>query len=84
MHKALINRTEDWVCDEVFIIGESCTLENREQVEKNMLKKYNTTQFESDLKALEIKLSEKQLEQFLIYYEMLVEWNQVMNLTAIT
>ena len=84
MHKALINRTEDWVCDEVFIIGESCTLENREQVEKNMLKKYNTTQFESDLTALEIKLSEKQLEQFLIYYEMLVEWNQVMNLTAIT
>ena len=80
----MINRTEDWVCDEVFIIGESCTLENREQVEKNMLKKYNTTQFESDLKALEIKLSEKQLEQFLIYYEMLVEWNQVMNLTAIT
>lgn len=31
-----------------------------------------------------IKLSEKQMEQFFQYYEMLAEWNQVMNLTAIT
>ena len=29
-------------------------------------------------------LSERQMEQFYQYYEMLVEWNQVMNLTAIT
>lgn len=29
-------------------------------------------------------LSEKQAEQFLFYYELLIEWNQVMNLTAIT
>lgn len=45
---------------------------------------YNTLQFEKDLKAMNITLSEKQIEQFLIYYEMLVEWNEVMNLTAIT
>ena len=31
-----------------------------------------------------IELSEKQLEQFNRYYELLVEWNKVMNLTAIT
>ena len=33
---------------------------------------------------LGITLSERQLEQFYQYYEMLAEWNQVMNLTAIT
>jgi len=44
----------------------------------------HTDQFEKDLKALGISLSENQLKQFLTYYEMLVEWNQVMNLTAIT
>jgi len=47
-------------------------------------KKYDTTQFEKDLTALNIDLSEKQIEQFLKYYEMLVEWNEFMNLTAIT
>lgn len=45
---------------------------------------YDTEQFQSDLKHFNIQLSEKQIEQFLIYYEMLVEWNQVMNLTAVT
>ncbi len=49
-----------------------------------MKKKYDTTQFEKDLKALGVFLSESQISQFLIYYEMLTEWNQVMNLTAIT
>lgn len=48
------------------------------------MEKYNTAQFEKDLVSLGIALSEKQIEQFLAYYEMLVEWNQVMNLTAIT
>lgn len=38
----------------------------------------------SDLEALGIILTEKQIEQFLTYYEMLVEWNGFMNLTAIT
>ena len=45
---------------------------------------YNTNSFKSDLDALGITLTEKQIEQFLIYYEMLVEWNEFMNLTAIT
>ncbi len=45
---------------------------------------YNTNQFEKDLDSLGIKLSEKQLEQFILYYEILVEQNKVMNLTAIT
>ena len=45
---------------------------------------YNTNQFESDLHNLGIKLSEKQISQFLKYYELLVEWNGFMNLTAIT
>lgn len=45
---------------------------------------YNTEQFEKDLAALGVTLSEKQIQQFLTYYEMLVEWNEVMNLTAIT
>lgn len=49
-----------------------------------MEKKYDTTQFEKDLRALGVVLSNLQIEQFLKYYEMLVEWNQFMNLTAIT
>lgn len=48
------------------------------------MSQYNTDQFVKDLTALGITLSEKQIEQFIQYYEMLVEWNQVMNLTAIT
>ncbi len=45
---------------------------------------YNTMQFRKDIEALGITLTEQQINQFLIYYEMLVEWNEVMNLTAIT
>ena len=45
---------------------------------------YNTTQFVSDLKELGITLSDIQIQQFITYYEMLVEYNKVMNLTAIT
>lgn len=45
---------------------------------------YNTTKFINDLKAIGIELSDEQLEQFLSYYEMLIEKNKVMNLTAIT
>ena len=45
---------------------------------------YNTTQFQEDLKELGITLSKEQLRQFLRYYEMLVEWNDKINLTAIT
>lgn len=49
-----------------------------------MENKYSTTQFENDLKKMGVTLSECQIEQFLQYYEMLAEWNEVMNLTAIT
>lgn len=45
---------------------------------------YNTTQFEKDLSELGITLSEKQIAQFMKYYELLVEWNSFMNLTGIT
>ena len=45
---------------------------------------YNTIQFEKDLDYLGIHLSNQQMEQFLLYYEMLVEQNKVMNLTTIT
>ncbi len=45
---------------------------------------YNTTQFEKDLAALGISLTEKQISQFMKYYELLVEWNSFMNLTGIT
>lgn len=45
---------------------------------------YNTDQFVEDLSNFGVALSERQIEQFLRYYELLVEWNQVMNLTAIT
>ncbi len=40
--------------------------------------------FETDLKELQIILSDAQFHQFFTYYEMLVEKNKVMNLTAIT
>lgn len=45
---------------------------------------YNTYQFVIDLKEFNVTLSEKQTEQFIRYYELLVEWNSFMNLTAIT
>lgn len=44
----------------------------------------NVEQFEKDLKEFHITLSEKQLNQFLTYYELLIEKNKVMNLTTIT
>ena len=49
-----------------------------------ILKEKNLLQFEKDLDELHISLSDVQLDQFLTYYEMLVEKNKVMNLTAIT
>ena len=48
------------------------------------MEKYDISSFEKGLAALNIKLSDGQIRQFLRYYELLVEWNQVMNLTAIT
>ena len=40
--------------------------------------------FEDGLKLLDIELSNNQKQQFVQYYELLIEWNKVMNLTAIT
>ncbi len=45
---------------------------------------YDTTALEKDLASLGISLEQEQIARFLRYYEMLREWNQVMNLTAIT
>ena len=49
-----------------------------------MLKNYNCDYFIQDLKEFDLTVSEKQIEQFIIYYELLTEWNSFMNLTAIT
>lgn len=45
---------------------------------------YNTDKFVAGLNNIGIMLTDKQMQQFLTYYEMLVEKNKVMNLTAIT
>ena len=41
-------------------------------------------EFQVELEKLGLPLSEFQMEQFATYFELLVEWNQKMNLTAIT
>lgn len=45
---------------------------------------YDFSKFSSILEQWQIPFSEKQQEQLTVYYEMLVEKNKVMNLTAIT
>lgn len=45
---------------------------------------YQLDKFEKGLEDLGISLNETQIKQFLDYYELLVETNKVMNLTAIT
>ena len=45
---------------------------------------YDLTKFKDGCKILNLDLTEKQYQQFITYYEMLVEKNKVMNLTAIT
>lgn len=45
---------------------------------------YDLRKFQEGLDKLNIVLSEEQLKQFLLYYELMVETNKVMNLTAIT
>lgn len=44
----------------------------------------NIELFQTSLKDKGVELSEKQLSQFETYYNLLVEWNEKMNLTAIT
>lgn len=45
---------------------------------------YSFEKFINELNKISISLTDKQLEQFRVYYEMLVEKNKVMNLTGIT
>lgn len=48
------------------------------------MENYNIELFREGLSNLKISLSEEQISQFITYYEMLIEWNKVMNLTTIT
>ena len=41
-------------------------------------------QFRKDLQQFDIQLTQQQENQFIRYFELLTEWNEVMNLTAIT
>lgn len=45
---------------------------------------YPLEKFNEGLKKLNVRLTDQQIEQFLTYYELLIEKNKVMNLTAIT
>ena len=47
-------------------------------------KKEKDLKFQKQLAALDLELTDLQYEQFYKYFEMLVEWNKVMNLTGIT
>ncbi len=49
-----------------------------------MHKKYDISAYLYGLEKLNICLTENQIDQFLYYYEILVDWNRVMNLTTIT
>ncbi len=44
----------------------------------------NQNKFIEELKKINIEITDKQLEQLEIYYELLIEYNKVMNLTGIT
>lgn len=48
------------------------------------MEKYSLTTFRNRMSALKISLSEEQYQKFIRYYELLTEWNKLMNLTAIT
>lgn len=45
---------------------------------------YNLEKFRLGLSKLNIDINEKQMQQFITYYEMIIERNKVVNLTAIT
>lgn len=45
---------------------------------------YDCTTFINDLKQFHIEINEEQKNRFLLYYDLLMEWNSFMNLTAIT
>ncbi len=44
----------------------------------------NPTEFSSELQKQGIILSDQQKKQFSIYFQTLIEWNEKMNLTALT
>lgn len=44
----------------------------------------NFTILRSELKKLNINISDEQIEQFHLYFDLLIEWNSKMNLTAIS
>lgn len=46
--------------------------------------KYEFDKFLEELKKISVELTETQLQQFCVYYELLIEKNKVMNLTGIT
>lgn len=48
------------------------------------MENYDYAEFLKGLEYFDITLTEKQLQQFTRFYELLNEWNKVMNLTAIT
>lgn len=43
----------------------------------------NQSEFKLEVEKLSLNISDKQLEQFHRYFELLIEWNKVMNLTGI-
>ena len=45
---------------------------------------YNIERITAGCEKIGVSLTEEQLNQFIKYYELLVEWNSFMNLTAIT
>lgn len=48
------------------------------------MQEYSLTAFRQQMDAFQITLGEEQYRQFIQYYELLMEWNAFMNLTAIT
>lgn len=45
---------------------------------------YDTSKFSKGLENLHIKITDEQMNKFMTYYENLIEWNKVMNLTTVT
>ncbi len=48
------------------------------------LKKYDLVLLNDSINELGMRLDDHQIDQLIQYYELLIEWNRFMNLTAIT
>lgn len=48
------------------------------------MEKYGMDSFCADLEEMNLSITQVQIKQFYRYYELLAQWNQVINLTAIT